>query len=93
VLVVPLIGSVLTVDTDPRLQQGAYITDGIDLFEVTGMRRGPGMIGSATVRILVENCRNLRCLECLPDRIRSGFELVRSAPAATCPDPVDDIVW
>jgi hypothetical protein len=91
--VIPILDYLPTIDTDPRVQPGAYITDGIDLYEVTGMQRGPGMMGAATVRIIVENCRNLRCLELLPDRIRSAFELVRSAPAATCPDVVDDIVW
>jgi hypothetical protein len=91
--VVPLLGYPPAIETDPRLQQGAYITDGIDLYEVTGMHQGPGLMGAATVRIIVENCVNLRCLELLPDKVRSAFELVRSAPAAACPDLVDDIVW
>jgi hypothetical protein len=81
------------VERDPRMQLGAYITDGIDLYEVTGMHRGPGVMGMSTVRIMVENCRNLRCLEFLPDKIRTAFELVRTAPIGTCPDVVDDIPW
>jgi len=81
------------VERDPRMQLGAYITDGIDLYEVTGMQRGPGVMGMSTVRIMVENCRNLRRLEFLPDKIRTAFELVRAAPIGSCPDVVDDIPW
>ncbi|MFZ0381474.1 MAG: hypothetical protein WAL38_26850 [Solirubrobacteraceae bacterium] len=81
------------VERDPRMQLGAYITDGIDLYEVTGIQRGPGVMGMSTVRIMVENCRNLRCLEFLPDKIRMAFELVRVAPVGLCPDVIDDIPW
>jgi hypothetical protein len=81
------------IERDPRMQLGAYITDGIDLYEVTGMQRGPGVMGMTTVRIMVENCRNLRCLEFLPDKIRSAFDLVRAAPVGSCPDRIDDIAW
>ena len=81
------------IERDPRMQLGAYITDGIDLYEVTGMQRGPGVMGMSTVRIMVENCRNLRCLEFLPDKIRSAFDLVREAPTGRCPDIVADIPW
>ena len=38
------------IERDPRMQTGAYITDGIDLYEVTGMQRGPGVMGMSTVR-------------------------------------------
>lgn len=75
------------------MQVGAYITDGVDLYEVSGMQRGPGVMGVSTVRITVENCRNLRPLEFLPDKIRSSLELVKAAPVCTCPDVVDDIAW
>jgi hypothetical protein len=81
------------IDRDPRIQSGAYITDGVDLYEVTGVQRGPGVMGISTVRIMVENCRNLRCLEFLPDKIRSSFELVKAAPECNCPDAVEDIAW
>jgi hypothetical protein len=84
---------VTVIERDPRIQAGAYITDGIDLYEVTGMQRGPGVMGISTVRIMVENCRNLRCLEFLPDKIRSSFELVKAAPVCNCPDAVEDIAW
>jgi hypothetical protein len=83
----------MMIDTDPRMQQGAYITDGIDLYEVTGFQRGPGVMGIATVRILVENCRNLSWFEFLPDRIRRDCELVRAAPSGICPDVVEEISW
>jgi hypothetical protein len=73
------------------MQLGAYITDGIGLYEVGGIQRGPGVIGMSTVRILVENCRNLRFLEFLPDKIRCAFDLVR--PAGRCPDVLEDISW
>ena len=75
------------------MQPGAYITDGVDLYEVTGVQRGPGVMGMSTVRITVENCRSLRCLEFLPDKIRGAFALVRTAPAGTCPDVLDEIAW
>jgi hypothetical protein len=81
------------IERDPRMQVGAYISDGVDLYEVSGMQRGPGVMGVSTVRITVENCRNLRSLEFLPDKIRSSFELVKAAPVCTCPDVVDDIAW
>jgi hypothetical protein len=81
------------IERDPRMQLGAYITDGIDLYEVTGMQRGPGVMGMSTIRIAVENCRNLRGLEFLPDKIRTAFELVKAAPIGRCPDKVDDIAW
>jgi hypothetical protein len=45
------------------------------------------------VRIMVENCRNLRCLEFLPDKIRTAFDLVRAAPIGRCPDAFDQIPW
>lgn len=81
------------IERDPRMQTGAYITDGIDLYEVTGMQRGPGVMGMSTVRIAVENCRNLRCLEFLPDKIRTAFDLVREAPIGRCPDVLEEISW
>ena len=81
------------IECDPRMQLGAYITDGIDLYEVTGMQRGPGMLGMSTARIMVENCPNLRCMEFMPDKIRTGFDLVRAAPIGCCPESVDDIPW
>ena len=81
------------IERDPRMQLGAYITDGIDLYEVTGMQRGPGVMGMSTVRIAVENCRDLRYLELLPDKVRSAFALVRAAPVGRCPDVLEDIAW
>ena len=87
------LATISIVERDPRMQLGAYITDGIDLYEVTGMQRGPGVMGMSTVRIMVENCRNMRCLEFLPDKIRTAFDLVKAAPIGTCPDVVGDIPW
>ena len=78
---------------DPRLQTGAYITDGTDLYEVLGIQRGPGPMGIRTVRVLVENCRNLRGLEFVPEKVRATFNLVRHPPAPACPDLIDDIGW
>jgi hypothetical protein len=79
------------IERDARMRQGAYITDGVDLYEVTGTQRGPGVIGVSTVRITVDNCRTLRCLELLPEKIRFSFELVKAAPS--CPDVIEDIGW
>jgi hypothetical protein len=87
------LATISIIERDPRMQLGAYITDGIDLYEVMGMQRGPGVMGMSTVRIMVENCRNLRCLEFLPDKIRTAFDLVKAAPVGCCPDVVDDIAW
>jgi hypothetical protein len=81
------------IERDARMRPGAYITDGVDLYEVTGTERGPGVMGVSTVRITVENSRTLRCLEFLTDKIRCSFELVKAAPACSCPDVVDDIGW
>ncbi|MBV9424115.1 MAG: hypothetical protein JOZ98_14465 [Solirubrobacterales bacterium] len=78
---------------DPRLLRGAYVTDGIDLYEIMGTQRGPGVMGVSTVRVILENCRNLRRLEFLPEKIRRSFSLVRQAPSGRCPDLVEDIVW
>lgn len=79
--------------SDPRLQKGAYVTDGVDLYEVLGMRMGPGAMGIRTVRVVLENCRSFRGLEFLPEKVRTTFNLVRSAPAPRVPDLVDDIAW
>jgi hypothetical protein len=81
------------IERDARMQAGAYITDGVDLYEVTGTERGPGMMGVSTLGIIVENCRTLRRLEFLPDKIRCSFELVKAAPVCSCPDVVEDIAW
>jgi hypothetical protein len=42
---------------------------------------------------VVENCRNFRGLEFLPEKIRRTFNLVKTAPTGRCPDLVDDIAW
>jgi hypothetical protein len=81
------------IEHDPRLQMGAYITDGTELYEVIGHQRGPGVMGLRTVRILVENCRNFRGLEFLPEKIRATFNLVRQPPSAWCPDRFEEIYW
>jgi len=80
-------------DQDPRLHTGAYITDGVDLFEVIGLQRGPGVMGIRTVRILVENCRNFRSLEFLPEKVQDAFQLVRHPPVPVVPDVVEEIAW
>lgn len=78
---------------DARLQPGAYITDEVELYEVTGVRRGPMVMGIATARVGLENCRTLRSVEFGPDHIRRRFRLVRCAPAGLCPDVVEQIAW
>lgn len=74
---------------DPRLERGAYITDGSNLYEVVGERIFPGIAGIRTRRIMIENCRSLRGSELLSERIKAAFTLVRSAPASHCPDFVE----
>ena len=67
-------------DTDPRLEPGAYVTDGSNLYEVAGVRSGPRVMGVAAVRVVLENCRSLSRVEFLPDKIKRSFRLVRRAP-------------
>lgn len=81
------------IDQDPRLEKGAYITDGTDLYEVVALERRPGVAGIRTLRVVVENCRNFRGFEFLPDRVQSTFALVRNAPVGRCPDLVEEIGW
>lgn len=81
------------IDLDPRLRTGAYITDGMELYEVMRRRNGLRGGGSAAACVLVENCRSLCCAEFLARRILSAFRLVRAAPAPQCPDLVDEIDW
>jgi hypothetical protein len=78
---------------DDRLQRGAYVSDGINLYEVMAIRRGPGMMGLTTVRVEIENCRSFTRIELLPDKIQRSFSLVRRAPVGDCPDLVEDIAW
>lgn len=78
---------------DHRLERGAYLTDGSELYEVIDLRIRPGVMGVRTIRVVMENCRDFAVLELLPDRLRAGFTLVRRAPAARCPDHVADIHW
>jgi hypothetical protein len=78
---------------DERLQRGAYLTDEINLYEVTAIRRGPGVMGLTTVRVEIENCRSFTRIELLPDKIQRSFSLVRGAPVGVCPDVVEDIAW
>jgi hypothetical protein len=78
---------------DPRLQRGAYVTDGINLYEVTAITRGPGVMGLTTVRVEIENCCSFVRIELLPEKIQRSFSLVRPGPGADCPDLVDDIAW
>jgi hypothetical protein len=74
------------IEDDPRLQQGAYITDGVELYEVRGLRRGQGVMGISMVWVMVENCRSQRHLDVLVNTIKRAFELVRLAPVPLCPD-------
>ena len=67
-------------DTDPRLEPGAYLTDGTNLYEVADVRRGTRVMGVATVRIVLENCRSMSRVEFLPEKVKRSFRLVRRAP-------------
>ena len=75
------------------LQPAAYITNGTSLYEVINVRRGQGLMGAMTIRVIIENCRNFARRELLPDRLRAGFRIVKEAPRAICPDHVDEIMW
>ncbi|MGO9822452.1 MAG: hypothetical protein ACLPTJ_17615 [Solirubrobacteraceae bacterium] len=77
---------------DARLQRGAYVTDGVNLYEITAIRRGPGIM-ELTVRVEIENCRTFTRIELAPEKIQRSFSLVRHAPVAACPDLVQDIPW
>jgi hypothetical protein len=67
---------------DPRLQQGAYITDGVELYEVRELQHGRAMMGISMVWVLVENCRTLLSLRFLASTIERAFDLVRHSPEA-----------
>ncbi len=69
------------VERDARLQFGAYITDGMSLYEVKGISCGAGRIGFAAVRLILEDCYSLGTIEFLLDKIRRQFTLVRAAAA------------
>jgi hypothetical protein len=75
--------------SDPRLAVGAYVTDGDDLYEVTGRVKTSGIGGSISWRIKVENCRNLARIDFLPEKILASFELVRAAPTSAPDFPPD----
>jgi hypothetical protein len=77
---------------DPRLQCGAYITDGTELYEVLRHRPG-GFGGGVAGAVLLENCRSLCAVQLHAARIRSACRLVRAAPDPRCPDVVEQIVW
>ena len=64
------------------------LTDGINLYEIIAIRRGPGMMELTTVRVEIENCRSFTRIELLPEKIQQSFSLVRHAPVAACPDLV-----
>ncbi|HLY48125.1 MAG TPA: hypothetical protein VKR21_02915 [Solirubrobacteraceae bacterium] len=66
-------------DADPRFRIGAYLTDGTDLFEVMGLSRGRGQIGSVARRVILEDCYTLRKVEFLLDKVRRRFRLVRES--------------
>ncbi len=78
---------------DSRLQRGAYVTDGINLYEVTAIRRRGSSGRLAMTRVEIENCRSFTRIELLPEKIRRSFELVRPAPVPDCPDVFEDIAW
>lgn len=78
---------------DPRLQRGAYVTDGINLYEVSAICRRGSSGRLTTTRVEIENCRTFTRIELLPEKIRRSFELVRPAPVADCPDLFEDIAW
>jgi len=67
-------------DADPRLQIGAYITDGTVPLEVVGGRFTYGPFGPSHA-VCVEDCVTLQTSEYSADMIPRGFRLVRVAPA------------
>lgn len=80
-------------DDDPRLQQGAYITDGVELYEVRELQCGRALMGISMVWVLVEDCRTLVHLRFLVNTIERAFDLVRLAPGVDRPALLPDVVW
>jgi hypothetical protein len=78
-----LVEACFAVEKDGRLQFGAYVTDGMHLYEVRGISCGAGRIGFAAVRLILEDCHSLSTVEFLLDKIRRQFTLVRPAAATT----------
>ncbi len=78
-----LVEACFAVEKDARLQFGAYITDGMRLYEVRGISCGAGRIGFAAVRLILEDCHSLSTVAFLLDKIRRQFTLVRAVAATT----------
>jgi hypothetical protein len=78
---------------DARLQEGAYVTDGVELYEVAGVRRSAVLIRGVVLVVTIENCRDQSILQLPPENVRRGYRLVRSAPAPRCPDFLEEIAW
>jgi hypothetical protein len=76
---------------DARLQPGAYVTDGIELFEVRGRWSHPSSSGISLEWVVLENCRDLSELRLLSSTVTYTFELVRPTPSGTCPHTPQDI--
>lgn len=73
--------SAIAVDpNDSRFQVGAYISDGVDLYEVVDTVSVPQFMSAPNRRIVVENCRNEARLQFELPKIADSFELVRAAP-------------
>lgn len=79
--------------SSPELQVGAYVSNGADLYEVTGAVKVSGAMGGTVWRAEVENCRTLKRLQFPPGAILNRFELVKAAPVAAVPDAADQITW
>ena len=74
--------------SDPRLQVGAYIKSGGELFEVISVQEVTSN-NEKTKRYVLENCKSLKRVPYLQREIEDGFELVRKA-SDTCPDAPPD---
>jgi hypothetical protein len=64
---------------DPRLQPGAYITNGTELLCVVRVVVPYARSGHST-RVYAEDCKALRVKQYPVDAIRGQFRLVRAAP-------------
>lgn len=65
---------------DPRIKRWAYVTDGVDLYEVGKQVREGGFMAQKLM-VELENCRTLKTMKVEAGLLTSRkFTLVRAAP-------------
>jgi hypothetical protein len=78
----------LATAADPRFVRGAYITNGQELYRITGTLEEPAQLpwGSPVVLLEAENCKTEWPVKLDVAGVRRNCTLVKAAPSDTCPD-------